>query len=99
LRFEDGDGIDCATAAGLHAAATGSGTLCRSRPDAEIRVEAEAGAQGAAPCTPAREKDNDHHDNDNHGTGARTEPVNAVHVTDGRGVPEAAPPSSIGLRA
>jgi hypothetical protein len=58
LRFEDGDGVDrAATTAGLYTSAA-TGTLCGpSRTDAEVRLEETAGAQGAAPCATAREKD------------------------------------------
>ena len=76
LRFEDGDGVVRASAAApgarLHASAA-AGTLCGPPcADAEVRLEETAGAQGAAPCATAREKDGNHyHDYDRASTSAR----------------------------
>jgi hypothetical protein len=68
MRAENGDGRNRAAApatrTGLHASSA-AGALCCPRADAEVRLEETAGAQGAAPCATAREKDeNDHHDYD-----------------------------------
>ena len=71
MRFKDGYGGKCAATpapAGLCPGAA-AGAVRGTGPDAEVRLEEAAGAQGEATCAAAQDDDHHHH-NDNDGTKA-----------------------------
>ena len=71
MRFEDGYGVNRAatTPAADLCPGAAAGAVRGAGPDAEVRLEEAAGAQGEATCAAAQDDDHHHH-NDNDGTKA-----------------------------